>query len=184
MSLEMQARRSVRRSLGQIFRKPFASVAVLIVASLVGGVSVAYASSASSSLSTFFGPTLIGGSYLCGKQQAEIVTDSHAAYGIVNAWDGSSCANPDNRPSGQIGTVQTLFKGTSGSGGTVCGFTDWTYNSGSAQEIDVPAFWSGPNTNCPSGAAYYAQSKGRFWNSNNGSYVTSSFYSNSPNLNF
>lgn len=159
-------------------------LAVLLVASFLGAsVSTALASSASSSLATFFGPTMIGGSYLCGKQQAEIVTGSDAAYGIVNAWDGSSCANPDNRPSGQIGTVQTLLKGTSGSGGTVCGFTDWTYNSGSAQEIDVPAFWTGPSGSCPSGSAYYSQSKGRFWNSNNGSYVTSSFYSNSPDLN-
>lgn len=184
MSAEQQMILSGRRSAGLFGRKVFACFAVLIVAFLVGGASIAYASSASSALSKFFGPTLIAGSYLCAKQQATIVTDSHAAYGVVNAWDGSACTNPDNRPSGQIGTVQTLFKGTSGSGGTVCGFTDWTYNSGSAQEIDVPAFWTGPNSNCPSGVAYYAQSKGRFWNSDAGSYYTSSFYSNSPNLNF
>lgn len=157
---------------------------LVVLAVLLGMVGSALGASASSARYTFFGPTLVNGLYQCGKQYSTVNNTSKTAYGNVEAYSGSSCVSYYNRPAGYIGTVQTLIKGTSGGGGNVCGFKDWTYNASTASAIGVPAFWVGPNASCPSGAAYYASSKGRYWRADTGVYVTSSVLSNSPNLNF
>src|SRR6478609_416171 len=118
-----------------------ARVAALIMcwASLASGS--ALAASASSNLFRFFGPTQIGGLWQCAQDQATVDNTSKTAFGTVNARGASDCSGWNNRPSGNIGTQQYLLKGTSGSGGTICGFTDWTYNSGSASSISIGASW-------------------------------------------
>jgi hypothetical protein len=157
---------------------------LVVVIVLFGLVGSALGASASSARYKFFGPTLVNGLYQCSKQYSSVNNTSKTAYGFVEAYQGSACTTYYNRPAGYIGTIQTLVQGTSGGGGNVCGFRDWTYNSGTASAIGIAAFWVGPNPSCPSGVPYYASSKGRYWRADTGVYVTSSVLSNSPNLNF
>lgn len=159
-----------------------AAVAVVVAVFLASFLGSAYAASASSARLKFFGPTLIAGVYQCAKQYALVNNTSKTAYGFIEAYRTTSCDTYNNRPPGHLGTSEFLLKGTSGSGGIVCGFRDWTYNSGTAAALGVPAFWSGPNGPCPAGAAYYSWSQGRYWRTDQSVYVTGPF-SSSPNLN-
>lgn len=161
-------------------KKANAVVAAVTLMSLALGSAV-LAASAQGSWSNLFGPVTIGGVRQCASQQAVVNNTSNSAYGYVRARRGDPCDNSYNRPAGHLGTIQFVIRQSTGA---VCGFTDWTYNSSSAYMIGVPAFWTGPNSSCPSGAAYYSLSKGRYWRTDNGTYVTSDHYGYSPSLNF
>lgn len=146
--------------------------------------SAATAATATSGWFRFFGPTLISGQYQCAKDEAIVDNTGQLARGNVAAYEGSACTNALNRPAGHLGVTETLIQGSSGSGGTICGFSDWQYNTGTAALISRTAWWTGPSGSCPSGAAYYTQAKGRYWRTDTGNYVTPNTYRNSPNLNF
>ena len=159
-----------------------ATVVVFASAFLLGIASVAAAASqASSATSVFYGPAMIAGTYLCGTQRATVDNIEEGAYLTTQGWCNSSCSNPDSRPAGQLGAISYLWKGTSGSGGVLYGDSGWIYNSVLSQN-SFATFYC-PSGTCPSGA-YYASGKGRFWNSDAQVYETSSFLSDSPNLNF
>lgn len=146
----------------------------------LGIAAVALASEVSSALQTFYGPVQIGGSYLCGKQQATIDNSPLEAILGTSGWSNSSCSNPDTRPSGQLGAIAYLWKGTSGNGGVLYAESGWYYNTNPEQVFAVAQPCGG---SCPSGS-YYSSGKGRFWNSDAQAYETSSFLSDSPDLNY
>jgi hypothetical protein len=162
-------------------RRRWLVVAVLASAFFLGITAVALAAEASSARATFFGPVEMGGTYICGKQQATIDNTSEGAFLETSAWHNTSCSAQNvNRPAGQLAAEAFLWKGASGNGGVLYATTGWVYNNNSAEAVEASAFCPG---SCPS-AGYYSSGKGRIWNSNTQVYETSSFLSNSPDLNF
>lgn len=156
---------------------------VVVVFLALGFAGVALAATSWGSLFKYFGPVSIGGQLQCAKVRPGVNNTAKHAISESSGHSGSSCASNLNRPAGYLGAEATLLKGTSGQGGTICGFSGWGYNGSLAYLTSNLAFWNGPSGSCPSGAAYYAQARARYWRTDTGSYVTS-IYRNSPNLNF
>lgn len=172
---------------GQVREETSAKRGLVVVAAVVAfslglSTSTVLAAEAMSSWYRFFGPTSVGGTTQCADQKAIVNNTSDAAFGGVRARYGANCNNPNGRPAGHLGTIQFLIRDATG---VICGFKDWTYNSSNnVSEMYAAAFWTGPNSNCPSGAAYHASTKGRYWRTDTQGYVTSGQLSNSPSLNF
>lgn len=154
--------------------------AVFVSAFSLGITSVALAADAFGSISTFYGPVRIAGSYLCAKQQAGINNSSEGAFLNTTSWDNDQCSNSDERAAGQLGAISYLWKGTSGQGGVLYAVSPWTYNDIRAPSSFAIVYCPG---SCPS-AGYYSAGKGRMWNSAAQVYETASYLSYSPDLTF
>jgi hypothetical protein len=148
----------------------------------VGFGTAVWAATAHSSWVRFFGPTKVNGQTQCSDQQTSVKnTNPRYASGGIRSRRGASCNNTLGVPAGYLGVLTYLIKDSSG---VVCGFRDWTTNSvNDVTEMTVPAYWTGPSSNCPASGNYHGRAAAKFWRADNNAYVFSNFV-NSPSLGF
>lgn len=155
--------------------------AVFASAFFLGVASVALAAYAYSPERTFFGPaaitiehpTIPRSPFPQERERAELPRRTGdcvaATRGVV------PCARLAARRLGAVVNQGELLSADVGAA-----HVDGSYNNTASEDVGSAWYCNGV---CPSGS-YYATAEGRIWNSNTGQYVTSSFLSYSPDLNF
>jgi hypothetical protein len=159
-------------------------ITLLVLVGLVVGISIpALAVTQYSSRVTYWGPSLVGGNYWCGKVQAQISDGGdYPPNGAAGSWSyayyGANCFNTHNVGAGYLGAQVHLVK----SGGTLCGSTPWSWNGGSSYYHSSFKALS-PSGSCPANASYRSEAHAQHWNPNTNQYVNSSWV-NSPYIPF
>jgi hypothetical protein len=129
---------------------------------LIAGLQLAaLATTASSSIVTYWGPVLVQGNYWCGQVQSTV--DDNVGYnGSARSSSisrfGANCGNSHTVPAGYLGAQVRLVR----SNGTLCGSTPWSTN-GSSTSVHFSTKTLSPTSSCPLTGTYRSDAHAEHW---------------------